>query len=367
MPSLSNPLFACALLLAAAPAGAELIEDTVATVNGQPILRTEYAKNLESVMEQYRRTAPMILNEKETVAQIRRKVLDQMVDDKLMEAEAVRRKIKVHEREVDAGINEVKERNFRRDLDGRQLSDEEIEKALNAELQKEGLTPAQFRERIRKQIMIRRVIEEVVKPRVKPPEEADVRKAFDKMKFIIKGDTSVVSGLPEEDAQAFLALGQRVKDLTSERVRVSHILFKIPPNTSLVEKKKILDNVKSIKKKVDEGEDFSELAHKHSDDKESAGRGGDMGFILKGWMPAEFEKVAFSLPVGDTSEPVETQFGVHIIRVQEKKAAESVSFDKIKDDVAQFLFNLDFQKELDKMARGLRAQAQIEIRLPKDN
>lgn len=346
---------------------AELIEDTVAVVNGKPILKSEYQKNLDSVTEQYKRTAPQLLQDKDAVGQIRKKVLDQMIDDKLFEEEASRRKVKIHEREVDAGVNEVKERSFRRDLEGKQLTDEELEKALTEELKKEGLTPSQFRERIRRQLMIRRVIEEVVKPKVKAPEEADVRKAYDRIKFIVKGDTATLKDLPERDAQALMALGQRVKELSGERVRVAHILTKLPPKASMVEKSAALKKAEELKKQLEKDDaDFGELARKQSDDKESSDRGGDLGFVIRGWMPPEFEKVAFSLPVGEVSEPVETQFGYHLIRVQEKKAAESVTFDKLKDDLAQFLFNMGFERELEKTAQELRKQAQIEIKLPKD-
>lgn len=349
----------------AAPAGAALVEDTVATVNGVPILRTEYQKNLDSVIEQYKRTAPQLLADKDAMVQIRRKVLDQMIDDKLFESEAERRRLKIHEREVDAGINEVREKNFRRDPEGKTLSDEQVDKALNEELKKEGVTPSAFRERIRKQMMIRRVIEEAVKPKVKPPEEDDVKKAFEKIRFIVKGDTTAVAGMPDRDAQAFMGLGQRVKDLSGERVRVSHILVKSAPKASIVEKNAALKKISELKKQLSADDaDFNELAKKNSDDKESFERGGDLGFVLRGWMPPEFEKAAFSLPVGEVSDPVETQFGYHLIRVQEKKAAESITFTKLKDDLAQFLFNLNFEKELEKTAQDLRKQAQIEVKLP---
>ncbi|MBI5202776.1 MAG: peptidylprolyl isomerase [Elusimicrobia bacterium] len=354
-------------LLAAAPAKAALVEDTVATVNGQPILKTEYQKNLDSVIEQYKRTAPQLLGDKDAMTQIRKKVLDQMIDDKLFENEAERRKLKIHEREVDAGINEVREKNFRHDPEGKTLSDEEVDKVLNEELKKEGVTPSAFRERIRKQMMIRRVIEEAVRPKVKPPEEAEVKKAFDTIKFIIKGDTGAVSGMADRDAQAYMGLGQRVKDLSGERVRVSHILIKTAPKASMVEKNAALTKIQELKKALSADDaDFAEVAKKSSDDKESSERGGDLGFVLRGWMPPEFEKVAFTLPVGELSEPVETQFGYHLIRVQEKKAAENVTFPKLKDDLSQFLFNLSFEKELEKTAQDLRKQAQIEIKLPTD-
>ncbi|MCX5789473.1 MAG: peptidylprolyl isomerase [Elusimicrobia bacterium] len=368
MSNSSRILAAVAALFLAGRARAALVEDTVAVVNGEPIMKTEYQKNLDTVMDQYKHTAPQLLADPKALTEVRSKVLDQMIDDKLFEQEALRLKVKIHDREVDAGINEVRERNFRRDPEGRTLTDEEIEKSLASELKKEGISPSQFRERIRKQMMIRRVIEEIVKPKVKAPEPAEIRKAFEKVKYIIKGDSSVVQGLSDRDAQAMMNLADRVKLVTSERIHAFHILVKVVPNASMVEKSKALVKAQEIKKQLDAPDaDFSEIAKKSSDDKESGERGGDLGPIVKGTtgMP-DFEKAAFALPLGEVSEPVESNLGYHLIRVTEKKAAESLGYEKLKDDIGQFLLNMGFEKELEKTAQELRKRAQIERKLPKE-
>ena len=121
----------CAALL---PVRAAVLEDTVAIVNGQPILLSEYQKDVDAVMENWKRGAPGLLGDKVAVAELRRKVLDQMVDNNLLQQEAEKRKIKIHDRELDNGIAEVKDRNFRHDEAGKVLSDEEVEKVLDVEL-----------------------------------------------------------------------------------------------------------------------------------------------------------------------------------------------------------------------------------------
>jgi parvulin-like peptidyl-prolyl isomerase len=78
-----------------------------------------------------------------------------------------------------------------------------------------------------------------------------------------------------------------------------------------------------IKKKLENGEDFAELAKKYSDDPGSKNKGGDLGFFTKGRMVPEFESAAFSLKPGELSDPVKTDFGYHLIEVQEKKAGSS--------------------------------------------
>ncbi|MBI4385759.1 MAG: peptidylprolyl isomerase [Elusimicrobia bacterium] len=365
-PSTAAVVALAALFAGWSEARSAVLEDTVATVNGQPVLLSEYQKEFDAALENFRRIAPSLLAEKDGPQQLRRKVLDQMIDNELMTQEGEKKKVKIHDREVDRGIAEVKERSFRRDEAGRLLSDEEMDAALDAELRKGGISPNQFRDRIRKQILIRKVVEEDIRPLAKPPEEADLRAAFEKLQYVVKGDTRAVAGMPEEEGQAYLALGSRMKDLASERVRVAHILVKLDPKPALVEKTKALQRIQDIRKRIDMGEDFGELARKNSDDTESSARNGDLGFIVHGWLPPEFEKVAFATQVGAVSDPVETQFGYHLIRVLEKKAAEKITYDKVKDDVSQFVYNLKFQAELEKYAKALRAKAHIEIHLPKD-
>lgn len=354
-----------AAFLLAVGARATVLEDTIATVNGQPILMSEYEKEVQAAVEGFKRIAPGMLSEKEGVGQLRRKVLDQMVDNLLLQQEGERRKIKIHEREIDQGVAELKEKNFRRDEEGKLLTDPELDAALARELKKEGLTESQFRERIRKQLMMRKVIEELVRPKVKAAEEADVRKAFERVQFVVKGDTAPLAGLPHEVAQAYQGLGQQLKSRVAERVRVSHIMVKLPPKPSMVDKTQALGRIKDLKKRLDAGEDFEELAKKHSEDEESKARGGDLGPVVRGMLPPEFEKAAFATAVGEISEAVETPMGYHLLFVHEKKAAEKITFEKLKDDLGQFLYNIGFQDELEKLVKSLQAQAHVDIRMPK--
>jgi peptidyl-prolyl cis-trans isomerase SurA len=87
-------------------------------------------------------------------------------------------------------------------------------------------------------------------------------------------------------------------------------------------KKATKENLESIRQRALKGESFADLARKYSEDPGSAPNGGLYAHVKRGVMVAEFENVAFSLKVGDISEPFETQFGFHIIQLQDKKGDE---------------------------------------------
>lgn len=366
--SVKSWLAASAVALSVSSAGAKVLEDVVAKVNGKPLYLSEYRKNLRSVLDNFGQNLPEMLADEASVRQIREKVLQQMIDDEVVAQAAEARDIKVHGREIDKGIEEVQETNFRVDpATGKRRSDEEAAKALKAELAKEGLTEEQFRDRIRRQLMARKLMEEEVRSRLKEPDDQKAREAFEKLRAVARGSTDVVKGLPELREQAFLSFGGRIRDLHAERVRVAHILVKVPPNSSMVAKNKALEKAKELKRRIDGGEDFADVAEKQSDDAESAARGGDLGPILRGWMPKAFEDAAFSLSVGQVSQPVETDFGYHLIRVQEKRAQESIQFEKLRLDIKQFLMGMEFQEKLQEFVKRLRAKATIEVQLPADN
>ena len=351
---------AAVVAICASAVSAKVMEDTAAVVNGQPILMSEYGKNKESILEQYKKNIPDFFQQKDAVAQLEQKVLDQMIDDALLFQQAEKMKIKIRERELETGIKEIKKR-FQVDESGKPLNEDEAENIFQRELRKEGVGMEQFRERIKRQLMIRKAIEETVRPRIQAPEDKEVRSYFEKINYLVKGDTSSLAGMADEDAQDLLGLSQRFKDLVSERIRVRHILIKVDEKASIVDKSAQLKKAQDIKKALDADGDFAELAKKNSDDAESAQRGGDIGFIIRGWMVPEFEKAAFALGVGETCEPVETKFGFHIIRVEEKKAAQKLNYDEVKEDLAQYVGGRQMQKELLALIKDLRSKASIQI------
>jgi peptidyl-prolyl cis-trans isomerase D len=141
------------------------------------------------------------------------------------------------------------------------------------------------------------------------------------------------------------------------RVHAEHILFMTvgKPDAEVEEiKKKAEDVLKQVKK----GGKFEDLAKKYSEDPGSKDKGGDLSWITQGQTVPEFEKTAFSLPAGQVSDLVKTQYGFHIIKVLEKESAHTKPFEEVKDSLrAPLMLN-----QADKLASDMADKLSAAIR-----
>lgn len=150
---------------------------------------------------------------------------------------------------------------------------------------------------------------------------------------------------------------------TPEMVRARHILVKVEKSAQEDDKKKAKDKIEDILKKLKAGEDFAKLASEFSDDPGSKNKGGDLGFFPKGRMVPDFEKVAFSLKPNEVSDIVETPFGYHIIKIEEKKESVQEPLEKVKDKVREKVF-ADLRKaRVDEFVEKAMKDAGVELNL----
>lgn len=120
-----------------------------------------------------------------------------------------------------------------------------------------------------------------------------------------------------------------------EQVSARHILIRmqdspvpVKPGQKDLTPEEALAKAEDLEKRIKAGEDFAKLAAAESDDAGSAAKGGDLGFFRHGQMVPSFDQAAFALEVGQVSEPVRSQFGYHIIKIDAVK-----TFDDVKADV----------------------------------
>jgi len=353
-------LLAAAFFACAAPVAAKVVEELAARVNNEPITISDYQRAKEALTEQYAAAMPDFFKQKDASAQIDKAALDKLVDEALLRQKAEAMKIKVYERELETGVGEIRKR-FSRAPDGTALSTEKAEEAFRGELKKEGVTMEEFRERIRKQLMVQKLVQETIKTRAKMPGDAETKAYFDNINLVLKGEEASIKGLNAEEMQDLLAVAGKFKEITAERLHLRHILIKVKEGATPEEKKAAQDKALAVSKELAGGLDFDEAAEKYSDDQESAKRGGDLGYVVKGMLPQEVEDVAFKLQVGENSQPVYSKFGWHILRLEEKRAAQKLRFDAVKEDLEQVLAQNSFAAELGSYIKELRKDAKIQI------
>ncbi|CAM4024602.1 peptidylprolyl isomerase [Mesobacillus zeae] len=171
------------------------------------------------------------------------------------------------------------------------------------------------------------------------PDEQTFKKMVERELLAEKAATDGIKVSEEEMKKEF-------ENRYKEEVKVSHILVNDEKTA------------KEVKERLDKGEDFAQLASEHSIDPGSKDIGGKLGYLIKGDMVPEFDKVAFSLEVNKASGPVKTQYGYHIIKVTDKKTN---TFEDKKNVIEK---ELKYQKAkpINTLIAELQKEADINIK-----
>lgn len=281
-------------------------KDAVATVNGEIISKTDFDSNFDMYKKVYEEQYGADImkkdagNDKTFEEVIKEKILENLIAEKVVLQDASKQKIAVTDEEVKNQIDSYKE------LLGGAEKFQEF-------LKKNNMTEKYFTEGMKKNMIIQKYSEDYMKKLKITDEEA--QKYFD------------------ENKDKFV------------KIRASHILVKEE------------EEAKNIVKRIKAGEDFHSLASTESIDTNSAVQGGDLGYFGKGQMVTEFEKTAFSLKPGEMSDPVKSQFGYHIILVEDKLD----KFEDVKDDVIFSLKNSKFDEHVKKLREKADVKTYIEI------
>ncbi len=125
-----------------------------------------------------------------------------------------------------------------------------------------------------------------------------------------------------------------------------------------------LATAQDVLKQLKAGADFAKLAQQYSTDTGTKSQGGELGWFGRGQMVREFEDAAFSLDVGETSEPVKTQFGYHILRVLDHKTARTPTLAEIRDQVVTDLTNENRTALAESWYAGVRKAKKVEVGIP---
>jgi len=158
------------------------------------------------------------------------------------------------------------------------------------------------------------------------------------------------------DAAMHQVYNDAVKTMSDEQeVHARHILIRAAAGDDKANKE-AEDKIKAIIARLKKGEDFAKVASETTEDPSGKTTGGDLGYFTKEQMVPEFADVAFKLEKGQISEPVHTQFGWHVIKVEDKRKKPAPSFDEVKPQIEQYVT----RKAQADLVTKLRADAKIE-------
>jgi peptidyl-prolyl cis-trans isomerase C len=235
-----------------------------------------------------------------------------------MSQEAASKKVSVTEVDIDQRINQMRG----------QGSDAEFKKALEAR----SMSVEQLRSDARVQLTIEKLME---------------------------GEVAGIAAATDAEARQFYDTNPD-KFKRGETVRASHILLKVDAKAPEAVRKQTRARIESILKQVRSGKDFAALAKQHSQDG-SAASGGELGYFERERMVPAFSQAAFALKPGEISDVVTTDFGYHIIKVTERKGAETVPFDQVRGQIIDFLSKQKKQERAGQFIEGAKKRARIEV------
>jgi peptidyl-prolyl cis-trans isomerase D len=160
-----------------------------------------------------------------------------------------------------------------------------------------------------------------------------------KIQYVAFDASNLPGGKPQvsdADLQAYYTAHQ-AQFTDKEQVKVRHILIAVPAGADAKADSAAKAKAEDLLRQIKAGGNFAELAAKNSDDPGSKSQGGELGFLDRGRTVPEFDKTAFSLAPGQTSDVIKTQFGYHILQVEEKKTARVKPLSEARGEILPIL------------------------------
>lgn len=290
--------------------------ENAAVVNGTTISYDTFVTEMELNQRRLQQQGRMI--PEEMMPQLRSQVLDNLINQELLYQESARKQIKTQPETIEKELADIKSR----------FKDP---KEFDATLKRMRMDEAGLRQQISQRSAIRTLI-----------------------------DQEIAAGITisDNDAKAFYD-GNPSYFQRPEQVHARHILIKVAPDAKEADKTTARQKIDDIKKRIEKGEDFAELAKSVSEGPSST-KGGDLGFFSKEQMVKPFADAAFAMKPNEISDVVETRFGYHIIQMLEHRPAETAAFSDVKDRIVGNLRNERIQKEVHTYLEKLRNDAKIE-------
>jgi peptidyl-prolyl cis-trans isomerase C len=291
-------------------------EDKAALVNDTVITQAELDSQMNMVVDRLRASGR--LPDVSQLDQLRSQVLENLIARELLYQESQKKGIKISQEAVNEQLINLK-------------AQFPNEAEFNNALTRMNLTEASIKEKLERDLILKKLIDDEVAPGVKLS-DIEIRAFYDNN--------------PEAFKQP-------------ERVKASHILIKVDPKADASQKAEAKKKIDLVQAKLQKGEDFGALAKEYSEGP-SGPEGGDLGYFTRGQMVKPFEDAAFAMKPGEVSGVVETKFGYHLIKVTDKKPETTMSYDEVKTRLEEFLKQRKMQEEINVYVKRLEEKAKIE-------
>jgi peptidyl-prolyl cis-trans isomerase C len=291
--------------------------EPVAVVNGVALSNQRFNDAVQRNELQMRRQSRGQPVSETQLNDMKANILEGMINEEVLYQHAEEQGVAVSDSEVDERIEQYRS----------QYGEDGFADALS----RAGMTEEELRREIRRSLTIQQLLEEEVTGDIEVT-ESEQREFYD------------------ENTNMFAQ---------PESVTASHILISTQEAESEEARQEALERAEELKTQLEEGADFAELAREHSEGP-SASRGGSLGQFSRGQMVPPFEEAAFALEPGEISDVVETRFGYHIIKVDEKNDGGTTPYEEVKGQIGQYLEQQRQQEAVQSYIDELKADADIE-------
>lgn len=316
-------------------------KNAIITVNDKPITLGEY----EKLIDQSLVNSPLaqmgdLKGNKDGFLYLmtEQRVVNQLIIQELLEQEAEARGIKVTNKDTDEAMKKIMDQMGGRDR-------------LSELLKQNGVTPAQFKKDLKVQVKMQKLANSAGKIEVSDKECKDFyNKNTDRFKNpeTVRASHILISANPYQ-------IGEEIKAKAKKDIPEKELKAKVEAEMA---KKQELAEKLDKELKADNSK-FAQYAKKYSEDPGSAKQGGDLGFFSKDKMVPEFAETAFSAKPNTVSDVVKTQFGYHIIMVQDRREAGVTPYEKAKTEIKDYLTTEKQIKALDDLIQVAKKKAEI--------
>ena len=308
----------CLALSTAVLAGAEQL---AARVNGAGIPKDQLEASVNAYLNR-QGTGFQFMTQPGQYKAVRGRVLDVLIGQELLWQHAQAKDLVATPEEVERALTLIKQ-NF------------ESEQKFRLKIQQAGFTEATYAEDLKKQLSVRRLIQETIVPGVT---------------------------VTDQEIDAFYAAnGEKMR--RPEQVHVRHILIKLEPDAEEGVQQSARAMIDGILVEARAGADFAELARTRSQGP-SASKGGDLGFVSQGQLVKPFADTTFALEPGEISGVVRTRFGYHIIRLEARREGGLAEKQEVAEQIRTHIHSAKVQQQVQELVQRLRDEAKVEILEP---